>query len=173
MLEEKWRIMERKKCHLSRSKWEVQQFDHMRQTYLPVYLLHTQTCTYISSVHVKRQKYITQAEEEWYFLWSREGQSPSWINPCLRVLIPSPSWIGLNSFLFIFPPPLHFEWTQQQVSRFFAAPNLIRRWTLDSLLIYRKYIFIFLKNAPCPLSFPYIAFLSFRFFFCIWFFFYW
>lgn len=30
-------------------------FDHMRQTYLPVYLLHTQTCTYISSVHDKRQ----------------------------------------------------------------------------------------------------------------------
>ena len=101
-----------------------------------------------------QDKYITQAEEEWDFLSSREGESPSWINPCLRVLVPSPSWIGLDSFLFFlfFPPPLHFEWTQQQVPRFLAAPNPVWRWTLDSLLTYRKIYFPFLPHHVPTLS---------------------
>lgn len=157
---------EKKKCHLSRSKWEVQQF-WPYETDVPSSLSVAYTNLHIHFICTwQKTKYITQAEEEWDFLSSREGQSPSWINPCLRVLIPSPSWIGLNSFLFIFfPPPLHFEWTQQQVSRFFAAPNPIRRWTLDSLLIYRKYIFLFLKNAPVPCLLPTLLSFFFSLFF--------
>lgn len=153
----------KEKCHLSCSKWEVQPcWPYIWQTHLPIYLLHTQTCTYISSVH--KTKYITQAEEEWDFLSSREGESPSWINPCLRVLVPSPSWIGLDSFLFFFFfSPLHFEWTQQQVPRFLAALNPVWRWTLDSLLTYRKYIFLSVLMSLPALSSPFNAFSLFFF----------
>lgn len=69
-----------------------------RHTFQSICCIHKLAHTF----HLYMTKGITQAEEEWDFLSSREGQSPSWINPCLRVLIPSPSWIGLNSFLFIF-----------------------------------------------------------------------
>lgn len=42
----------KEKCHLSCNKWEVQLcWPYIWQTHLPIYLLHTQTCTYISSVH--------------------------------------------------------------------------------------------------------------------------
>lgn len=125
-------------------------------TVLTIYDRHTFqfTCCIHKLVHTfhlyTRQKSITQAEEEWDFLSSREGESPSWINPCLRVLVPSPSWIGLDSFCSFFPPPLHFEWTQQQVPRFLAAPNPVWRWTLDSVLTYRKYIFLSCLIMPLP-----------------------
>lgn len=76
-------------------------------------------CTHWSSVHMA--EYITRAEEECDFLWSREGENPSWINPCLRVLVPSPVGLDLTHSYF-FSAPLHFEWTQQQVPRLSAAP---------------------------------------------------
>lgn len=57
-----------------------------------------------------------------FFHPEREKSLPE-INPCLRVLIPSPSWIGLTHFdsFFFFFLPLNFERTQQQVPRLLLA----------------------------------------------------
>lgn len=162
----------KEKCHLSCSKWEVQPcWPYIWQTHLPIYLLHTQTCAYISSVHTT--KYITQAEEEWDFLSSREGESPSWINPCLRVLVPSPSWIGLDSFLFFFsllPSILNEHNSKFPDSSLPLTRSEDELWTRSSHI---ENIFSFLASScPYPLSLlPSMLSLS-SFFFCISFF-YW
>lgn len=134
------------------------------------------TCCIHKLAHTYTTKCITQAEEEWDFLSSREGESPSWINPCLRVLVPSPSWIGLDSFLFFFfffLPPLDFEWTQQQVPRFLVAavpgPKMNFGFTPD---IQKIYFPLMHRHVPIPSPFL-LCFLSLFFFlFCISFF-YW
>lgn len=173
----------KEKCHLSCSKQEVQLcWPYIWQTHLPVHLLHTQTCTYICT---HTTKCITQAEEEWDFLSSGEGESPSWINPCLRVLVPSPSWIGLDSFLFssllffffsFFLPSILNEHNSEFPDSSLPL-TLVWRWTSDSLLTYRKYIFLYcliMSLSALPLSpfLPSMLSLSFLSFFCISFF-YW
>lgn len=89
----------------------------------------------------------TQAEKEWDFLLSREGQSPSWINPCLRVLVPSPSWIGLDSFLFILF--LCLSILNEHNSKF-PDSSLSFAWSEDELWIHSYYIENIFSFASCP-----------------------
>lgn len=126
-----WRIKER---NLSCSKWEVQTWPNTVQ-WDPIskFLLHTQIkCTHNRIHH-------TGWRGVWFSVVQR-GRSPSWINPCLRVLVPSP--VGLDSTHYlIFSAPLHFEWTQQQVPRLSAAPFSglkMNFWLISN----RNYIFL-------------------------------
>ena len=125
---------------------------------------HTHTHSHYHSHWRKRSEICFQ---------SREGESPSWVNPCLRVLVPSPSWIGLDSFFvhFLFFLPSQLEWTQQQVLRILAAHPLPRlKKTTDSLLLAnkKKYIFLSLPISPVPQSLSnalsFFSFLAFNFF---------
>lgn len=149
----------KEKCHLSCSKWEVRPcWPYTRQEHLPIYPLQNTTCTYI---HL----YTRQKHTGWRgltFSFIQRGTKPFWINPCLRALVPSPSWIGLDSFLFLRPSIMNEHNSKFPDS---SLPlNLVWRRTLDSLL-YRKY-FPLLPHAPSlSLLSLLLYFISFFFFF--------
>lgn len=148
----------KEKCHLSCSKWEVRPCrPYTRQKHLPIYLLQNTTCTYISSVY--KTKHTAWRGVRFSFI--QRGTKPFWINPCLRALVPSPSWIGLDSFLFLLPSIMNEHNSKFPDS---SLPlNLLWRRTLDSLLLYRKY-FPHLPHS-LTLSLLSIALLSFFLFF--------
>lgn len=105
-----------------------------------------------------------------FFHPEREKSLPE-INPCLRVLIPSPSWIGLTHFdsFFFFAPQF---WANTTASSQIASRPFIWSYDglLDSLLRYRKYIFSSLASSspyslsPSPLCFLSLSFFAFHFF---------
>lgn len=102
----------------------------------------------------------TQKRSEISFI--QRGTKPFWINPCLRALVPSPSWIGLDSFLFLLPSIMNEHNSKFPDSS--LPQNLVWR-TLDSLYLYRKY-FPLLPHAPSlSLLSPLLYFLFFFFFF--------
>lgn len=111
---------------------------------------------------------ITQAEEEWDFLSSREGESPSWINPCLRVLVPSPSWIGLDSFcslfFFLLPSILNEHNSKFPDSSLSQTRSEEGLWTHSSHI---ENIFSLLASSCLSLSLSLLSLLCFlsRFFF--------
>lgn len=119
-----WRI---KEISLSCSKREVQLWPNTVQ-WDPIskFLLHTQIkCTHNRIHHTD--------EEECDYLWSREGESPSWINPCLRVLVPS--LVGLDSthsLIFCSPP---FWMNTTASSQIIRCPFF---WSKDELLNHFK-----------------------------------
>lgn len=151
-----WRNKERKMPPFV-SKWEVWPcWPYTWQEHFPIYLLQNTTCTYI---HL----YTRRKHTGWRgvtFSFIQRGTKPFWINPCLRALVPSPSWIGLDSF---FLPSIMNEHNSKFPDSSLSL-NLVWRRTLDSLRLYRKY-FPPLPHAPCLFSLYCFTFFFFFFFY--------
>lgn len=130
----------KEKCHLSCSKWEVRPcWPYDRNTFQFI-------CCKTQLAHTFHL-YTRQKHTGWRgvrFSFIQRGTKPFWINPCLRALVPSPSWIGLDSFLFLLPSIMNEHNSKFPDS---SLPlNLVWR-TLDSLHLYRKY-FPLLPHVP-------------------------